>query len=671
MPIQVFDELPPLPGEEKKRKGIEVFDTLPEFVKADPLTQFQGPLERVGSAARSFISGVPFVGEFADEARSKIRSAIPGGSSYEEAQARERASRQQFETENPVASTVLPIAGGVAGTVATLPALGGAGVIGATGRTAMGVGARTLPGNVGRGAAAGLAQGIASGAGAADADGFWGRVRGGAEGGAIGAAAGGILPLAFAGGHHAINSGWQRLTGQEDALSRLSGAARRYVENISTPQNLDLMEEGFRRLGPEAMPADVSPEWQGVAQGVAARPGSREEVINPLTQRAARGGEEVRASMNREFGPAIPPSDIEADLAAQRRVVGPQYDAAMANATAVPTRDIADILDAGVINYRGDAQKALRAARRDLTLVGTDELDPNPATVHQIRQSIDGQMNKALRAGDTNVASALEDIRNRIDERLRQNVPGLKDIDARYAELKGQETALARGRTLLETQDPVWPVELAQEMAQNAQPGRLPAVPAANLRLRQGQRGKLEEVVGSSRNDVQAIRRYVKGTEAEGDWNPEKLGLLFGRDRAGRFLDEVERRHAFQQTANQVIGGSPTAGRQAFMRALDALESPVTGPGANMPTLYGTAANAMGKLTTMMTGAIGAQRAQRFASELGRIAVSQPPDRDEFVALMRRAGMNRAQIERAYRLAAQGGLVVGRHAASSATEAEQ
>jgi hypothetical protein len=32
--------------------------------------------------------------------------------------------------------------------------------------------------------------------------------------------------------------------------------------------------------------------------------------------------------------------------------------------------------------------------------------------------------------------------------------------------------------------------------------------------------------------------------------------------------------------------------------------------------------------------------------------------------------MNRAQIERAYRLAAQGGLVVGRHAASSATEAE-
>lgn len=661
MAIEVFDELPPPPekGGAAQKGGVQVFDDLPPPAGSGDIT--------VGNVARRFTHGLPFVGGFRDEVAAALQAAAnkaTGGAAYgtyEQNLATERARDRAFSEQHPVLDTALSAAGGVAGTVAAAPAVAGAGLVGAAGRTALGLGARALPGAIARGATAGGLQGLFAGLGDAEG-GAADRGVGGLAGATIGAAAGALVPAVVGPAVSGVRSLYDRATGTGDMLSRMSAGARRYVGGIATPDALQRIEEGVGRLGREAMLADVSPEWNAVARGAAARPGGRDAIITPLEERAGRSNAAVQEALNKNLGPAPIPSRVEADIAQQAKTVGAGYDRALEGATRVNTDALAQRLDAQAINLRGDARTAVVQARQLLNIPGTDQLDPHPEAIHQVRQALDGMLETAK---DTNVKRALQGARQEVDNLLAGSVPGIKQVDAQYADLMRQREALKRGQTLLDTgrDAAVRPQELADEMARNAG--------GANARLAQGLRAEVDRITGTAGNDALAVQRAMRGSEEAGDWNPRKLGLVFGQDPARNALEEIDRRVAFQNTRNQIAGGSPTAHTEQFSRAIDAVEQPLSGGVGTDVTATGLALNTLRRIHTVMVGALGQRRATRFASELGGMAVAQGATRDEFIAAMRRAGLNRAQIGRTLDMATRGGLIVSREAGRLLPERNQ
>jgi hypothetical protein len=335
-------------------------------------------LDNVG---RQLSKGVPFIGAWGDEISARIRSgarALPvvgdyvGGSragTYEDRVADnlayERARDKAFESDNPITSLGTSVAGGVAGTIAALPYVMGSGAAGAAGRAMLGVGAKTLPGAVGRGAVAGTLQGAAAGAGGAE-DGFVNRGAGALTGGAIGGAIGGVAPLAFEGVRRARSGliNWMSPRAK-DSLSELSPAARRYVrESLADPDIVARQAEELRKFGPSAMLADVSPEWRTLARVGASRPGLREMVINKITGRDAAKNQRLGADLNRALGPAEDPVTATQNILNTRADKDAiNYTAAKRNAPPVDIKSTIDMIDDKLKSAEGMEHKALTNLR--------------------------------------------------------------------------------------------------------------------------------------------------------------------------------------------------------------------------------------------------------------------------------------------------------------------
>jgi hypothetical protein len=632
---------------------------------AKPATNSDGDVS-VGSVARSLFRGIPFIGTYRDEMAAKLRSSTTGGT-YDEELAKERAKDKAFNDQHPYLDTGLNVAGGVGVTALTAPAALGAGAAGAAGRTLLGLGAKSLPGAIGRGAVAGTLQGAAAGSGEAEpTEGaeFADRAMGGLKGAAIGGALGAAIPGVIGAGAAAGRSVYNRVMGGGGPLDELAGGARRYVGQLSSePGRVQQMQTDLQRLGPDAMLADVSPEWRGVAGGAASRPGSRDTVVNALNARDAGKNQRLAVDLDSALGPAGVPSQIEVGLANARRGLGPDYADAFRDARAAPTQRLADQIDSSLVDLRGESRRAVERVRGWLNIPGTNQLDPHPNALFQVRQEIDG-----LLEGEKNskVIRELTIIRRDVDGILAESVPGIKNVDAQFQELSRQSAALTRGGTLLDSgKTATRPQELAQELRQAALPdqeGRLIGPSAAPLRMQQGVRAEIDRVAGTNANDPIALQRLVKG---EGDWNRDKLAQLYGDDRARAALGAIDREVTFRDTQNRIVNNSETAPRTAFLKMLERAESPLIGSSGNMEmTAWGTTINTARRIGSVLTGAMGKQRANTFATELARAAIAQGVPRDEFVAALQAAGVKQALISRTLDLATRGGLIVSREAAT-------
>jgi hypothetical protein len=216
-------------------------------------------------------------------------------------------------------------------------------------------------------------------------------------------------------------------------------------------------------------------------------------------------------------------------------------------------------------------------------------------------------------------------------------------------------------------------VELAQEVREAALPqGQMTGPSAAPLRLQQGLRGELERVVGTNANDPRAIARTMRGTteiDTAGDWNPQKLAILFGEDRAQQVLDASRREVRFQDTANRIAAGSDTGATQGFREAQERVEKPILGPGdTNERTLTGIGLNTVKRVAHYLSADFGKARANTFASELGQWAVASGAQRDQIVTALQAAGVRGQQISRIIGMMTSGGLIGSREAPKAALE---
>lgn len=578
----------------------------------------------------------PLVDPFLPDSFEKL----PGqtwGERYDQALDIQRRKDDEYDTDNPKLSTGLQIAGGVGSAGALLRA---APVIGnyALGNTGASVGSRLLSSGV-AGGGTGAVQGFGAGEGGAS-----NRARQGVKEGVIGVGTGlATVPVA-AGANKLASTLARKILGESnDALSTVTDQARRYVvDELSDPAKVGRYRESLEQLGPDAMLADVSPEWLGVARGAAARPGTRGLIVDPLNERSSLANTRLRGDVAVNLGPDPVPSRVDGSLAGDQDQVRRRYGPAMAERSSYDFTPITDTLDDEIQRTRGPAQRQLRNVRQMLNVNGQDLVTTDPAIAFETRQAIDGILETEQ---NPKVISALTEARQMIDDGLRASVPRIKEVDGQFAEIARQREALGEGRAILNNgATAMRPSELDDALRHGALPqGEMVGPSGVPLRMQQSSLGEIYRAIGTEANDLNALRKTVRG---EGDWNREKLGMLFGQDRADNVLNLIDRENVFADTANRVTRGSDTAMGSRFNQFLDEVSK-----GQEIPsdaTLTGTAAKLFKSIMKRVVQGNADANAGKLAEDIGRLSVATGSTRDQIVeAILRRGEKNVIDKQRA------------------------
>lgn len=585
---------------------------------------------KMASFATSALEGIPIVGPAINAATDKIAAfggSVMGDNTYDQELSRIQGVTSRAREENPNTAIAGSLTGGVLGTaplVAAAPAAFGAG--------AGSLGARSIASMLTSGAIGAGDAAVRSG----------GDLKSTAVGGGLGLGLGLVAPGVASLAGRGVTAIADKVGGLSKPTGALAGlpkpAADFALDTVGDPARLAAMRTELDRLGPQGMLADVSPEWMGVARGAASQPGMRDEIAMPLLTRDAGKNARLRTDMNQAIGPAPVPSQIEAGIANNQAALAPQYQQVFQGARAVDTAPIAQALEADAINLRGPAQRAVQQVRQMLDITGEGVLDPSPYTLFQTRQAIDG-----LLAGEVNpqVLRVLGNARRQVDDTLAAAVPGIKDVDAQFAELARQNTAVGRGQQVLDSgRTAPRPQELAQEVQQGALPQGTQIGPsAAPLRLRQGARAEMDRIVGTSANDPAAMQKLVR---SEGDWNRDRLRTLFGSG-ADDVLNSIDRETTFYRTGNRVSSGSDTAMANRFGNFLDDAAKPNTIPTDS--TITGLILRGAQKAGQKALGANAEEKAARFARDLGRLSVAQGDARDMIIQSLLESASKRQSLD--------------------------
>ncbi|UVC09851.1 hypothetical protein IHQ71_04350 [Rhizobium sp. TH2] len=600
---------------------------------------------RAEEMVRTMGRGVLGVGSYLDEADAATNATLAPvvdpllpdsyqklpqetwGDRYDKALEIQRGKDKTFDEENPATSTGLKIGGGVLSGLGLLKAAPVAGqyVLGNMGRTTAG----KVIASTAAGAGAGAVQGFGAGEGNAE-----NRAKQSAEEMVIGGILGGAVVPISALASKGIKLGKEYFTRQKvaDALSGINRDAAKYVEKeLADPAKVAMQKAELDKLGPEAMLADVSPDWLGVARGASTRPGTRDDIVNALMDRSKAANTRLGEDVRQNLGDAVIPSQVNEGIEESQRAVGQLYAPLFENARAVDTTDLANSLDSAVVNLRGPAQEALRRVRGYLNIPGEQVLDPNPRALFESRQAIDG-----LITSETNpkVVQQLTQARQEIDGLLSEAVPQIKEVDAQFQELARQKEGLTQGRPVLNNEaSALRPEEVDGMLTEGALPaGEMIGPSGVPTRIKQSTRAEIERAVGTKANDLGALKRIVQG---EGDWNRAKLGMMFGDENAERALAAIDREAAFADTANRVARGSDTAMANRFGDFLDETAKPKTLPGDT--TLTGLALKGGKSIADSLLRENADSAASRFAEQIGSLSVAKGDSRDAIVqALMNR-----------------------------------
>ncbi len=522
----------------------------------------QGSSGATGAALTGLVDGVPILGPLmlggAQRAAAGI-STLTSGGAYDERLKQAQDITRSAQEAHPYVTTGANVAGAVGGTLPAAMAApvafgGGPGHIMARSIYSMltggGIGAADSAVRS-EGDAAQTLEGLGKGAGM----GFIGPT----AGKVIGAGANKLLQL-FRDGSAAKAAGTTRY-----AASKLQEAFDADSLDIPTAQTR------LAALGPEGMVADIGDNIRGRTAALANMPGPANPVVrDALEARRAGANARIRSSVDENLGRNIVPSEVIDDIAANQQALSPAYEEAFRGARPYDISPVAADLDLSISRLRGPAQRKLQQVRGMLNVEGADTLSSNPRVHFETRQAIDGMM---ASEADPKVIRALSEARQMIDDSLADAVPGLKEIDGRYAELGRQKDAIGRGQQVLDDgRTSPRPSELAAEVEAGAQPGPFQVGPSAvPLRLSQGARAEVDRILGTNANDVQRLNRLIR---TEGDWNRDRLATLFGQDTAARLFGVLENELQFARTRDFVTGNSATSGRQQHTAALGGSPDP-------------------------------------------------------------------------------------------------
>lgn len=443
--------------------------------------------------------------------------------------------------------------------------------------------------------------------------------------GSVGAALGGAFPLA----ERVVSPVIQALLG-----NRVPTAVKTLNRNLERDR-IDPTQMGAQldALGPDAMALDLGSNMAREAGAIASLPGEGQSVLrDALVNRQMGTNARIQGDANDILGPAPIPSRVQADIRANQTALSPEYQAALRGARAVDTSDLALTLDSQAVNLRGDAQKAAKRVRQMLDVDGVPgTLDPNPETLLQTRHAIDGMMGAVT---DNNVRRVLTDARKAVDATLAQAVPGIKQVDAKFEELARQGKAIDAGQQVLEGgRTAPRPAEVTDMMAAGAQPeGLLIGPSGAAFRLTQGARAEVDRIIGTTSNNLTALKSALKG---DGSWNRARLAEVFGARRADDLLAVLEREQTFARGYNTVTQNSETAARTAAQK--EAAPHQFGSTSLSIPDL-------IAKPMQWVANAGARSRSETINRQIAEMLISNQPPPDLISQLLLARQMNRGAI---------------------------
>lgn len=516
----------------------------------------------IASKAAKFLQGLPFVGEYVDEAFGKITGDPENTRLVRAMQARE-------DKVNPKTAMGLQIAGGV------LPALPLAGPgIGALGRM-QSLGGRVLAGGVAGGTLGALEGGVSGYGAGTDPESRMDSAQSRAMiGGALGAGLGMAVPAVSAGARSAYNKIIDNATigrrAKEIGLSRPS------YQFMSRAMEADgsLSGAGRQRLlraGDDAMLADAGPNAQTLLDVATQRSGPASNMARDAIEgRATRARQTLTDAMDSTFGPT---PDYRAPR--KRYNLSPRYDRAYSQAIDYSdpmAMEIEDIVKNRVpksaidranelMRLEGNKSKQILARVDDAgdvvfeTMPDVRQLDYITRGLNEVATEADG---KGALGGTTQIGKAYKNLSREIRSRLRQMVPdydaALKEASGAISEVEARKFGgnilsgrISRGEAF-EMIDDMGARELAEVKA-----GMRAYMDDAMANVRRA----ISDGNMDAREAIQALR------EMSSRASREKVEMVLGKAEASKLFREFEKATASMELRAATATNSKTFARQS------------------------------------------------------------------------------------------------------------
>lgn len=656
-----FDDLIPAPP-----AGMVLDPNAGQMVDTEAVAQRQneGFLGKLGTAGATAIKGIPFVGEYFDEAIGATAGPVA------QEVARQRVG--QFEESNPKTATGLKVAGGISAAIpaamAAAPLVPGAMVPASLGGKVITEGALGLAGGATEGAISGYGAGT-------DADSRASEAMQRAKFGSIfGVGAGVAAPVISAAAKPVIRRAVDRFSLSRNA--RQSGLSQPARDVLSSAMEADGSLDGrglqnIRRAGPDAMLADSGPNARKILDTAIQRSGkagnlAREAIESRATNANARITRTFDDVLGQPTGIRKAARDIAGNTAQARKMA---YDAAYSqpiNYADDAGRQIEDVMSRIPDRVK---RKAIESANEAMTAAGQRNMQifadiaddgtvtfrqpPNVQQLDYIKralgeigaESVD-QFGRKTAEG-MRAAGLAKELRDTLGDAVPEYGIAVKLGGDKIAE----DSALDLGRKLLRsstTREAV--ADMAGEMT-DAQ--RQAAVQGLRSTLDE-QLAQVKRTVQDGNIDAREALKAIKDLSSRA--NREKVSMIVGDDAATRLFRDLDEATAALDLRAGVSANSQTFARQSMDEIIgEASEPGIFGTlaegepikagkkvfkaltGRSDTTKREATDKTYGELAKVLTEKVGRNPAARI-EVLSEIVAKAPKNRALVDALAKRAG---------------------------------
>lgn len=358
--------------------------------------------------------------------------------------------------------------------------------------------------------------------------------------------------------------------GERSAMARLPADAE------------DQLNEASRMGLPMAL-ADLSPELQ-MLTGSAVRKSTaaRDMAENTLRPRQLGQADRAQEQIARNFGPVNNPNEISDQLLQQgRQNAAPLYDAFRAQPARTSDELTAMLGTPAGTRALANARNIAANEGRDPNALGFDldqqgnvilRNDPSPETLDLVKRGFDDVINdyRDPTSGRLNLndqGRAIEGLRQRFVGEVDRLYPNYADARRAYAGPAGEREALQTGRDMANAQ----PRDILPRM-QGYTPGQ-------QEQFRLGQRVAMSDAVNGARMTTNPYERVYGSPTAQA-----RAATVFGAGPAANFGRAHQLEGNMARTAQEALGGSPTAARLAADEAFDGMVGDAVEAGTSVLT---------------------------------------------------------------------------------------
>lgn len=520
-------------------------------------------LDPVNAFANAAVDAIPILGPTLTSWGNNVDAGVNNLLGF---QHETPADRAKINADNATNNPLMSGAGTVAGTVVPLMvggALpGGARLLGMEGGLAMRMAMGTASGGVISGA-----DTLARGGSPTDAG----------QNALIGGAVGGAVPMVG-----------KVVGAAKDAF--LGPSAPKMVANaLVADQNAPAqVNRLLQQTGPGATIADLGPNTQSLAAGMASLPGEPKTiVVNNLKARAADTSNRLTADVAGTIGAGQPVGALVDQLsAAQKAAADPLY-AAVRDVPVQATDDLKAVMDTP-LGKRAFAKAAELAANdgkvaasttttmspqeianqvlsgamsatdgEKLILSGGTTTTAPKLTVGLVdyaKQALDDIASAAKRSGENNDARQASGMASRLTTATDSQVPAYAHARDAFAGPAKVKDAIEMGQGIFSNK--VSPEDLQSEMA---------AMSASEKDgLLAGAQAAVQKAIGSARTDAAGVKSLF-----DSDYGKEKLAILVGKPEADKIAAAIERERVYSDTSGKAYKNSISSANLAQQKVIN------------------------------------------------------------------------------------------------------